>query len=166
MNSSSSKTTRTSKFENYIDIEFLDNKYKIFDEEYKFLNSCCRKEISRGIKTKVFLIMYNFYLSEDIIKPFINNLIFNKIEYSINNNIYYCQKNEIDNINNEEYQRTYVYISILDGIYFKSSDFIIKEHKPIIRIIDKRDIGRVKLFMCSGTYFKEDIQEMIQCMIQ
>lgn len=151
--------TKSSKFESYYTAESLESKHMIFDEKYNFLNNCYIKSNSKEIRTKKFLLMYNSYLRENIIKPFINNLILERNAYSIDNNIYYCQKSEI-NSNGDKYERTYVYISLVKNLYFKPIKFTIEDKIPLVRIIDNRDVSHVKLFMCEGLHFKEDETEM------
>lgn len=140
---------------------------KIFCEGYDFLNRCCINTKTKSIIRKRILLIYNEYIDSNILKPFFEKLFQERKIYSLDFKIYYSNRVESNCENSEdtnEYRRTYVYIIFSNGskgIYFTSSTFTIDLELPSIRVIEGRDDFLVKKFMCDGSYYKEDIQDMI-----
>lgn len=155
------KTNRTnkSKYENNITFESIDRSFLIYDDSYNYLNTCVRSDTRFGTNTKNVLLMYNNYMPEFKFKEHIQEIIDKKTK-SPETEIYYCMKSETDPVTQINYERTYVLI--ISKKIFKSnpSNYDFTKYQATMRLIDKRDIARLKVFMASGDHYYNDMCKM------
>lgn len=113
------KTVRsyTSKYDIHLNPETLDRSLLIYDDKYKFLNNCCRKDITYGTNTKNILLMYNSQFTARRIKDRMDDIIYQKTKGYPNVEILYSMKCEQDPVTLIKYNRTYVLI--ITGKSFK-----------------------------------------------
>lgn len=155
--------TSRSKYENNLQEDFIDRSLLIYDDRYSYLNRTCREDIKSRTNTRNILLMYNSYIPVRKLKGKIDSVICKRTKNDPETEIYYCMKFETDPVTFYHYERTYVLILAKKAFKSNPSNFNVDHYYPtIMRIIDSRDVNRVKVFMLSGNYFEEDREKMEQ----